>query len=1388
MDHLPHSESEGVQNESTSGLTRFRNRVAQLPSLLQFDISGFFKSKVTSVRQRRSSTVDSFGQAASVAFAMNRNVRSRSSLASRSHERESVVVSLNNPEENNKRGFCSNYVSTTRYRWWSFVPQNLYEQFRRWVMMYFLAYLIINILSGVFPQIAVYSTPNGVSVTAIVPLSLVVGITMIKAAVEDIFRLKNDLKANSMKFQIVRDGFRVFVKSSQIRVGDIIVLQDGDIVPADIVALSAAREDGVVFLETSALDGETNLKRFLVLSDTSSLTSDAEISSLRGEIRCEPPSINMNSFAGIVKLEQVDPVGTTRSRVVEKPISKDNLLLRGAVVRNSGWLYGIVIYAGMQTKMLQQWRRPQSKFSLIEKEINRVYVVCFSYLILWCFALGLAAGIKANSSIFRGAWYLGTITSEYSSALMGILGFFANVVMSGTVVPIAAYITLELARAGLLIFLHWDENLVTYRKKKKVSLASLISGESPEEEDFEDIVKIRAEVRNSDLETELGQVGHIFSDKTGTLTMNIMEFRRCYVKGNVFEFDSSVRQFHRIEGKPENCNVVDFAEMLRAMALCHSVLTNNFGLNSSSNNATSDLPMKPVSPKRQLSSNVTLDTFGYRDARDVLHRKRSYLGVGLEDAPNISSAISNSPSVASRYEAMFSKWKRKFPFRFRSSQQDTSHLTEKPKDSMDSKVVGTASLDMNEQLSVEIDPLDPKHVSYEGTNTDEMEFVKTAALSGYRLAMRTRDTILLEEEYRKGIIQGYQEESSWKPPTSGNYVSYSILATCEFSSDRKRMSIIVQTPENRILLLVKGAESVIFPRLKQENREEIETANFHVEKFAKEGLRTLVFAERELSKELYQDWIEKLKHAELALYERESKIYEVWESVECDLSLVGVTAVEDRLQDDVPETISYLRQCGIRIWLLTGDKRETAVNVGVLSGLIGSDSAVYDLTAQTESEMECQLKSFESLEDLCQEIEMDRDSSDLNDMESRERVNDWNSEMNGHSEDAPMDPIHMKKTRRTLVVEGDSLSLALLRYAKEFVSLATRKFDSVICCRTKPMDKAWVVRTCKKYHPDITLSVGDGGNDVPMILEAHVGVGIAGYEGAQASRSSDFSIGEFRHLRRLISLYGRYANVGISQCLKAIFYKDFVIFTGLLWYNIWCQFSVEAIANTYYELLYDLLYTGLAPLVLGWFERDVPASAVLRYPAVYKSKSEFNLRSTIPWLLSGFWHSLVLSFVPVLALYNSADATDIWNPQGFTFGLSSLIVMFQIGVEVVVLSKISLETLRWTWVNVLGILFCLACFLVYLILFTTDFFTSSSAFLGNDLYWTWYNEMSSSAYFYFVILVAVSLCLLPDFIIHGYRNVYRPRFWMVVRQEAIKEKRKRRQRNVNPNSVSSPAL
>ncbi|KAK4522878.1 hypothetical protein GAYE_PCTG32G0768 [Galdieria yellowstonensis] len=1368
-----------VHNETSSWLSRFRDKLAQIPLFSQRG-GGIFRRQGSYTRQRRSSTVDSFGQAASVAFALNRNSRASSI---HSNQRESVVVSLNNPEENLKRGFRSNYVSTTRYQWWSFIPQNLLEQFRRWVMMYFLAYLIINILSGVFPQIAVYSTPNGVSVTAIVPLSLVIGITMVKAAIEDIFRLRNDLKANSMKFPVVKDGFRISTKSSEIRVGDIIVLQDGDVVPADIVALSAAREDGVVFLETSALDGETNLKRFLVLSDTSSLSTDAEISSLRGEIRCEPPSTNMNSFSGIIKLEQVDSIGATTSRVIEKPISKDNLLLRGAIVRNSGWLYGVVVYAGMETKMLQQWRRPKSKFSLIEKEINRVYVLCLVYLLLWCFALALAAGIKANSSTFRGAWYLGTITSEYSSAVMGILAFFANVVMSGTVVPIAAYITLELARAGLLIFLHWDENLVTLRKKKKVSLVTLDSEEDPEE-GAEELVKIRAEVRNSDLETELGQVGHIFSDKTGTLTMNIMEFRRCYVKGNVFEFDSAARQFRHLEGKEENCNASDFAEMLRAMALCHSVFTNNVGLDISSDITRSDSPMKPVSPKRQLSSNVTLDSFGYRDARDILQKKRSYLGVGLEDAPNISSSVSSPVSVASRYKALFGRWKQNLSQLFkRQDSREANGSNDEAKGSLDKRIVGTSWIDKKEDLLVDKDPLDAKHVSYEGTNTDEMEFVKTAALSGYRLAMRTRDSIILEEEYRKHMFQ----EQSLNLATTGIYVSYSILASCEFSSERKRMSIIMQTPNKRIILFVKGAESVIFPRLKQENREEVEMANFHVERFAKEGFRTLVFAQRELTEEYYQDWIGKLRQAELALYERENKIYEVWDLIERELTLTGITAVEDRLQDDVPETINYLRQCGIRIWLLTGDKRETAVNVGVLSGLIGQDSAVYDLNASTEMEMEAQLHSFDCLEDLCQDIEMDRDSVDLGNSFSRERLDYWNSAVQEHSEDTGMDPTSIKKTRRTLVVEGDALGLALLKFGKEFVSVATRKFDSVICCRTKPMDKAWVVRTCRKYHPDITLSVGDGGNDVPMILEAHVGVGIAGYEGAQASRSSDFSIGEFRHLRRLIALYGRYANVGISQCLKAIFYKDFVIFTGLLWYNIWCDFSVEAIANTYYELLYDLLYTGLAPLVLGWFERDVPASAVLQYPAVYKSKSEFNLKSTIPWFLSGFWHSLVLAFVPVLALYNSADATDIWNPQGFTFGLSSLIVMFQIGVEVVVLSKISLETLRWTWVNVFGVAFCLACFLVYLILFTTDFFTSTSAFLGNDLYWTWYNDMSSSAYFYFVILVMVALCLLPDFLIQSYRNVYRPRFWMVVRQEAIKEKRKRKQRNRNQEPVASPA-
>eukprot|EP00871_Galdieria_phlegrea_P003404 jgi/Galph1/4064/GphlegSOOS_G2721.1 len=1394
-------EEENAELASTSWLIRLKNKYQSSPLARFLGKIQFRRPKRIRNRERRSSTVDSFRQAATVAFGLGRRSRSYSATVAASHGQEARVVTLNNLEENAKRGFCSNYVSTTRYRWWSFIPQNLYEQFRRWVMMYFLAYLIINILSGVFPQIAVYSTPSGVSVTAIVPLSLVVGVTMIKAAVEDIFRFRNDLSANSKIFHVVRDGFRVRIRSSQIHVGDIIVMEDNETVPADIVALSAAREDGVILLETSALDGETNLKRHLVLADTANISSDTGISNLRGELRCEPPSIKMNSFAGITKLEFTEQIGGAKSKIIEKPISKDNLLLRGAIVRNSGWLYGIVVYTGMETKMLQQWRRPKSKFSLIEKEINRVYIVCFVYLVLWCFALGLAAGIKANYSSFRGAWYLGAITTQYSSAVMGILGFFANVVMSGTVVPIAVYITLELARSGLMIFLHWDDALVTYRKNKKSNIATELTGETEEDDDGQ-VQVIRAEVRNSDLETELGQVSHIFSDKTGTLTMNIMEFRKCYVKGNVFQFDSELRRLQHLEGKPEECKTEDLANFLRGMAICHSVLTNNVGMKSSSfisEEKGSEEGLKglssewaPASPKRTQSTTVALDEYGYQDARKLLERKRSYLGTEIEDTGNISSVITPSYTVASSYKSLLSKWKQKVPWLLGKEKNATStdqeiatRYEEKEKSS------GLLLLEKDSfQTHRPGDFLHPKNVTYEGSNTDEMEFVKTAALSGYRLALRTRDALVVEEN--NNIAESKYQTSTAKQTKSFAFVTYKILASCDFSSERKRMSIIVQTPDQRILLFVKGAESVILPRVSPENRVDIESSNFYVGKFAKDGLRTLVFAQRELSAEYFQEWQSKLHQAELALYDREKLIYETWDVIESDLNLLGVTAVEDRLQDDVPETINYLRQCGIRIWLLTGDKRETAINVGVSSGLIGSDAAMYDLDGQTESEVASQLSYLASFEDLCQEIEMDKTVQQL-EVPPDQRVGSQEFvEINSFTNSPTSTNVTSaeqetwKNTHRTLIVEGETLTVLLLHFAKDFVSIASNKFDSVICCRTRPMDKAWVVRTCKTYQNETTLSVGDGGNDVPMILEAHVGVGIAGYEGAQAARSADFSIGEFRHLRRLIAIYGRYANVGISQCLKAIFYKDFVIFTGLLWYNIWCQLSSEAIANTYYELLYDLLYTGLAPLVLGWFERDVPASAVLRYPAVYKSKSEFTLASTVPWLLSGFWHSIVLSFVPVLALYNSADATDVWNPQGYTFGLSSLIVIFQFGVEIVVLGKISLETLRWTWVNVLGIVFCLACFLIYLILFTTDFFTSTSSFLGNDLYWTWYNDMSSSAYFYFVLLIIVSLALLPDFILHGYRNVYRPRFWMVVRQAAMKEKRQRsKNRNVEETSVSN---
>lgn len=327
------------------------------------------------------------------------------------------------------------------------------------------------------------------------------------------------------------------------------------------------------------------------------------------------------------------------------------------------------------------------------------------------------------------------------------------------------------------------------------------------------------------------------------------------------------------------------------------------------------------------------------------------------------------------------------------------------------------------------------------------------------------------------------------------------------------MSAIIRMPDNRIMLFCKGADSIIYSRLKRGEQPELRKATAeHLEMFAREGLRTLCVAQRELGVEEYEQWSVEHDLAAAAVQDREDKLDAVSDAIERDLTLLGGTAIEDRLQDGVPDAIQLLAQAGIKLWVLTGDKVETAINIGFSCNLLDNDMDLIVLKVEDES-----LDS--ASEELDKHLRVFGKTGSDEELKAARKNHE------------PPAPTH------AIVIDGDTLKLVLDDRLKQKFLLLCKECRSVLCCRVSPAQKAAVVEMVKHGLAVMTLSIGDGANDVAMIQEADVGVGIAGEEGRQAVMSADYAIGQFRFLTRLMLVHGRWSYRRMAETIANFFYK-----------------------------------------------------------------------------------------------------------------------------------------------------------------------------------------------------------------------------------------------------------
>uniref|UniRef100_A0AAY4EQR9 Phospholipid-transporting ATPase n=1 Tax=Denticeps clupeoides TaxID=299321 RepID=A0AAY4EQR9_9TELE len=533
---------------------------------------------------------------------------------------------------------------------------------------------------------------------------------------------------------------------------------------------------------------------------------------------------------------------------------------------------------------------------------------------------------------------------------------------------------------------------------------------------------------------------------------------------------------------------------------------------------------------------------------------------------------------------------------------------------------------------------------------------------------------------------------------------YKLLHVLEFDANRRRMSVILQTPSGETVLFTKGAESAILPYAKSG---EIDKTRLHVDEFALKGLRTLVVAWRRFSVDEYREVDRRLHEARTALQQREERLAEVFSFIERDLELLGATGVEDKLQEKVQETIEALRLAGIKVWVLTGDKHETAVSVSLSCGHFHRTMNILELVQQ-KSDNEC----AEQLRRLARR----------------------------YKNTLPhLPPDHV--IQHGLVVDGASLSLALREHEKLFMEVC-KNCSAVLCCRMAPLQKAKVVRLLKtSLEKPITLAIGDGANDVSMIQEAHVGIGIMGKEGRQAVRNSDYAIARFKFLSKLLLVHGHFYYIRIATLVQYFFYKNVCFITPQFLYQFFCLFSQQTLYDSVYLTLYNICFTSLPILVYSLFEQLVHPHVLQSKPALYRDISKnsmLSFKTFLYWTLLGFCHAFVFFFGSYILM--GEDTSLMGNGQMFgnwTFGTLVFTVMV-----ITVTLKLALETHFWTWINHFVTWGSIAFYFVFSLFYGGIIWP----FLHTqDMYFVFVQLLSSGSAWFAIIIIVIG-CLFPDVI------------------------------------------
>ncbi|KAL9974886.1 hypothetical protein ACROYT_G011986 [Oculina patagonica] len=969
--------------------------------------------------------------------------------------------------------FPRNVIRNQKYNIITFIPLTLYNQFKFFLNMYFL----VVASSQFIPELRI-----GYLYTYWSPLAFVVFVTMCREAYDDFLRFKRDKEVNSSQYKKLTKKGIVSVPSSAIKVSDLIIVEKDQRVPADMVFLRTSEKNGACFLRTDQMDGETDWKLRLTVAPCQRLPCDADMLNISASVYAEKPQKDIHSFVGT--FTRYDGERT------EIPLSIEHTMWANTVIA-SGTAVGVVIYTGAETRSVMNTSNPETKFGLIDAEVNNLTKVLF----IATMSLSL---VLVSIKGYNGPWY------RY---------FVRFILLFSYIIPLSLRVSLDLGKVVYSWMMIHDKD---------------IPG---------------TVVRSSTIPEELGRIGYLLSDKTGTLTENEMVFKRLHLGTVSFGTDSMEEVISHV-------------------------------------NASYD-PSSGTSSKKSAQ--------GSKVRRTVVTR--------VHEAVKALALCHNVTPV--------------------NEDTETNEATRVRLDSVtsdDSDVEGG-----NNRI-----------VTYQASSPDEVALVTWTESVGLTLVHRDISSMRLKTPY-------------------GQILVYNILQIFPFTSETKRMGIIVRDmASGEITFYMKGADTVMSSIVQYNDWLEEECGNM-----AREGLRTLVVAKKVLTEDQYQEFEHRYNQAKLNINDRAAKVMDVQRTLEHDLELLCLTGVEDKLQIDVRPTLEMLRNGGIKIWMLTGDKLETATCIAQSSRLVARNQTIHTFK-QISNRSEAHLE-----------------------LNSLRRKNDC-----------------------ALIIKGDSLEVCLRHYEHEFMELACQ-CPVVVCCRCSPQQKADIVKLLKKHTGKRTCAIGDGGNDVSMIQAADAGVGIEGKEGRQASLAADFSITQFRYLGRLLVWHGRNSYKRSAALSQFVIHRGLIISVMQAVFSCVFYFASVSLFPGFLLIGYGTVYT-MFPVFSLVLDEDVPSDIALIYPELYKDLSKgrsLSYKTFFVWILISIYQGGIIMFGGLL-LFDQ----DFIHVVSITF---TALILTE-------LLMVALTIRTWHWLMLLAEVISLALYVGTLIVLRSYFdskFLVSTEFL-----------------------------------------------------------------------------